>query len=97
MPSVLPSDAHVDLSTAETRSPGQGEPVSPPTAASIRHALLTSGYLVLRDLEVLVEGRRVCLKGKVPSYFMKQMAQTIVLAHPGVEELVDGLQVVRGS
>jgi osmotically-inducible protein OsmY len=45
-------------------------------------------------IEVSVMGRLVILRGRVPSYYMKQLAQAAVLDVPGVHELRNDVQVV---
>lgn len=44
-----------------------------------------SGYFVLRDVQCRVEQGIVTLFGTVPSYYMKQIAQTIILRMEGAE------------
>jgi osmotically-inducible protein OsmY len=46
-------------------------------------------------IEVTVCDRRVLLRGQVPSYFLKQIAQAVALAVPGVRELRNDLEVAR--
>ncbi|MEX1096147.1 MAG: BON domain-containing protein [Planctomycetales bacterium] len=45
----------------------------------VGRALLESGYQRLRFLTVDVEGGRVVLRGRVPSYYFKQVAQTVAM------------------
>ena len=60
----------------------------------VERALRANGYPALRTIEVSVEGRRVILKGGVPSYYMKQMAQAVSLAVAEVQELCNEVEVV---
>jgi osmotically-inducible protein OsmY len=62
-------------------------------ANEIRRALLESGYSALRCLSVVVHERAIVLRGAVPSYFMKQMAQEIVKAVCGAQSLTNRLTV----
>ena len=39
----------------------------------------------------------IVLQGKVPSYYLKQMAQDTVMAVPGVEVLLNELQIEGGN
>ncbi|MEX0715230.1 MAG: BON domain-containing protein [Planctomycetaceae bacterium] len=45
----------------------------------IGQALQDSGYPRLRSLTVDVEGGSVVLRGRVPSYYFKQVAQTVAM------------------
>jgi osmotically-inducible protein OsmY len=58
-------------------------------------ALRVTGYGPLRDMEVTVHARLVVLRGAVPSYYLKQVAQTITLAVPGAHRVRNELAVVR--
>lgn len=62
-------------------------------ARRIDHALRATTYLELRKLDILVEGRVAILRGTVPSYFLKQIAQTAALGVSGVCELQNELDV----
>jgi osmotically-inducible protein OsmY len=61
----------------------------------IGEALRAAGYPPLRAIEVAVCDHLVILRGRVPSYYMKQIAQATVLAVPGVQRLCNDLDVVR--
>jgi osmotically-inducible protein OsmY len=64
-------------------------------AERIRRALNATGYSPLRAIEVAVHDGQISLRGRVPSYFMKQIAQATVMAVPGVGELCNELDVIR--
>jgi osmotically-inducible protein OsmY len=64
-------------------------------AEGVARALRATGYGPLRDVEVTVHARLVILAGRMPSYHMKQVAQTIALAVPGVHQVQNDLQVGR--
>jgi osmotically-inducible protein OsmY len=63
-------------------------------AERVRQALEATGYGPLRRLTVTVLARRVVLAGHVPSYYLKQVAQTAVLAVPGTHQVRNDLDVV---
>jgi hypothetical protein len=63
-------------------------------AERVERALRANGYPALRTIEVSVEGCRVVLKGRVPSYYMKQMAQVVSLAVAEVQELCNEVEVI---
>jgi osmotically-inducible protein OsmY len=66
-------------------------------AERIEHALRASGYGPLRGIEVTVHERLVIFGGRVPSYYLKQLAQAIALAVPGVHQVRNDLDVGRTS
>jgi len=63
-------------------------------ADEVKGALEMTGYPPLRDLVVLEHEGLVVLRGMVPSYHLKQMAQTAVLSVPGIDEVRNELEVV---
>jgi hypothetical protein len=62
-------------------------------ADSVRQSLRASGYLVLSAVGVTVRAGSVALRGTVPSYFMKQIAQEVTRATAGVRSLTNRLTV----
>jgi hypothetical protein len=62
-------------------------------AERVERALRASGYGALRVIEVAVQGRLVILEGRVPSYFLKQVAQATALAVPGTRQVRNNLDV----
>jgi len=62
--------------------------------ARIERALQATGYPPLRNLHIwAVEGVAI-LRGAVPSYYMKQVAQAAVSGVPGVCDVQNELDVV---
>jgi len=66
-------------------------------ADRVERALRATGYGELRTVRVSVSARVVILGGRVSSYYLKQVAQTIALAVPGAHQIGNGLEVVRPS
>ena len=66
-------------------------------AEHVERALCATGYGPLRDIDVTVYSRFVILDGRVPSYFLKQVAQTTALAVPGAHQVRNDLEVGRPS
>jgi osmotically-inducible protein OsmY len=66
-------------------------------AERVERALRATGYGPLRDLEVTVHMQLVILGGRVPSYYLKQVALATTLAVPGVEQVRNDLAVGRPS
>jgi osmotically-inducible protein OsmY len=63
-------------------------------AERVERALHGTGYRSLRDIEISVQARLVTLRGRVPSYYLKQLAQTIALAVPGTKQVRNSLEVL---
>jgi osmotically-inducible protein OsmY len=61
--------------------------------ADVQAALRQSGYGDLHRVDVSVQGTRVCLNGRVSSFFLKQIAQTSVHSVPGITEVQNNLCV----
>jgi osmotically-inducible protein OsmY len=64
-------------------------------AEHVESALCATGYGPLRGIEVTVHARLVILGGRVPSYYLKQVAQTTALAVPGTRQVRNDLYVSR--
>lgn len=62
-------------------------------ADSVEQALRKTGHFPLRAVKVFISGRLVILQGRVPTYYLKQVAQTAALGIPGVEMLCNDLEV----
>lgn len=62
-------------------------------AERIERALHATGYSALRDIEVFVNARIVRLVGRVPSYYLKQIAQVTALAVPGTHQIHNDVDV----
>jgi osmotically-inducible protein OsmY len=75
----------------------QASAESSPLADAVRSALAETGHGWLQRVVVAIEGGSVVLRGKVPSFYLKQMAQTTVMAVPGVEVMRNELQVEGGN
>lgn len=68
-----------------------------PLAQRIRLALRSTGYSNLRTVEVDVRERLVVLSGHVPTYYLKQVAQTAALAVRGMRELRNNVEVASAG
>jgi osmotically-inducible protein OsmY len=64
-------------------------------ADRVVQALRASGHPTLRTLEVTACRQLVILKGRVPSYYVKQLAQVVAMEVVGVQDLLNELQVVQ--
>jgi len=63
-------------------------------AARVDSALQSKGYSPLRLLHVVAHEGHVTLRGRVPSYYMKLVAQETAMTIPGVCGLANELDVV---
>jgi len=59
----------------------------------VQKAIVHSPYVSRRNLCCETQGRRVTLRGRVGSFFQKQMAQEAVRRIDGVEEIENLLEV----
>ena len=60
-------------------------------------ALRATGHMPLRRIEVTVQAQLVILGGRVPSHYLKQVAQRAALAATGVQQVRNDLEVGRPS
>lgn len=60
----------------------------------VEGALRATGYGALRAVAVHATAGVVWLRGRVSSYYLKQVAQATALAVPGTHEIYNGLEVV---
>ena len=56
--------------------------------------LRSTGYVELPHLEIQIVGHAVHLRGRLPSYYLKQKAHHAVLSVPGVAGIIDDIDVV---
>jgi osmotically-inducible protein OsmY len=78
------------------RRPTSGDGSKNGSAAALerlKERLQTAGYASLRSLLVTVDAGCVRLSGRVPSYHLKQVAQSMALTHFGVSNVVNDLVV----
>ncbi|MBX3415158.1 MAG: hypothetical protein KF708_20910 [Pirellulales bacterium] len=82
--------------------------VTPPTGLSqlglarqlekaARACLAGSGYAVLRQVKCEYHQGTLTLRGRVPSYYLKQIAQAKVLSCVGIMRIENSLQVEDGK
>jgi hypothetical protein len=94
-----PTDKHADeekvlFPKAALMTPG---PADVGLTERIERALQATGYGPLRAVEVSVNARFVCLAGRVPSYYLKQIAQATALAIAGTYQIHNRLDVVSSN
>ena len=54
-----------------------------------------SSHLFLRHVECRLEEGVLCLEGKVPTFYLKQAAQSLLKSLEGVDRVVNRLEVVN--
>ncbi|MDA0283339.1 MAG: BON domain-containing protein [Planctomycetota bacterium] len=86
---MSPSPPHSDF--AEDPSPEDRE-----LESSVRNNLQLTGYHQLRRIDVVVEGGRVRLSGRLPKFYLLQLAQQAAMNTEGVVNLDNNIEVVRG-
>lgn len=96
LPSQPSTNEEKDASRASVRLLMQGSE-DLRLAERVERALCATGYGPLRSVEVTVHERLVVLGGRVPSYYLKQLAQTTALAVPGTHQVRNDLDVGRPS
>jgi len=65
--------------------------------AEVRRRLCSAGYAPLRTIDCEYRDGMLVLRGRVPTYFYKQLAQSALLTHPLVKTLVNLIEVVGSS
>ena len=77
--------SHAQASRSQAGSEG--------VALEIRRRLRSAGHWALRSIECEYSEGEVVLRGRVPTYYMKQVAQSVLLADPAVETVVNLIEV----
>lgn len=70
-------------------------PLDSELESSVRSSLQRTGYQQLRRLDVAVEDGRVRLSGRLPQFYLLQLAQQAVMDTEGVVNVDNGIEVVR--
>jgi osmotically-inducible protein OsmY len=66
-------------------------------ALSAQRALHNSQYLALRRVHCWCQDGRLVLEGRVPTFYLLQLAQALVCRLPGVQQVENRLQVQAAS
>lgn len=84
------------LSSARSRScsPSESaEEVDYQMVDDMHHVFRNAGYAQLRHIDVIHQDGRVELQGRVSTYFLKQVAQSVISSLPGVQLVVNNIEV----
>jgi osmotically-inducible protein OsmY len=66
-------------------------------AGRVAGSLHASGHSALRKVKVSATARTITLQGNVPSYYLKQLAQTVAKRVDGVATVVNDTVVLPSS
>lgn len=75
--------------------PSSPRPSSPDLTTRVRLTLQQSQNRTFRNVQVLEDNGIVILTGQLPSYYLKQLLQTVAAAVDGVRRLDNRVEVVR--
>ena len=81
----------------KTTAAAGGEAVGRDVAARVAESLKASGYAALKSVTAEHRGGAILLRGSVPSFYMKQIAQAVASKVHGVAILVNLLSVDSGA
>ncbi len=99
LPSSVPrlQHGHLLMSESAPRPHFAGESSSPDSEleTSVRSSLQKTGYHQLRRLDVVVEDGQVKLSGRLPQFYLLQLAQQAVMKTAGVLNVDNGIEIVR--
>ncbi len=62
-------------------------------ARNIQQALLACGHTSFLSVDVKVNEGRVAITGRVPTYYLKQLVQCLVMQDPSVKSLENDIEV----
>ena len=68
-------------------------PASPHAASALQDQLRSSPYWSVRQLVCYVDQERIVLRGSVPCYYLKQVAQSVAVKTVGVEFVRSDIEV----
>ena len=89
---AMPTDAKI----AAQDDTAQDDPVCPSLSdleAQVKEKLHFTQHAALRCVTYSIEGDTVVLFGRVPSYYLKQLAQVKVTCVPGIERVDNRIEV----
>jgi BON domain len=78
---------------SQIRAAALEAPASPPSASALQQQLQSSPYWSVRQLICHVDEGRVIVRGTVPCFYLKQVAQSLALKTVGVGPLWSDIEV----
>jgi osmotically-inducible protein OsmY len=88
-----PPENSQDQSWVGDAGAGPSSPADRKLSEQVIQCLRATGYLSLRELSIFSADGVVILKGRVPSYYLKQVVHCTVRDLPGVGEVRDYVEV----
>ena len=85
------------MTTADDRHSIDCNTPTSPIRRMAEERLRDSGYLALREVACIAHDDEVHLHGRLPSYFLKQLAQEIAARVAGVRRVINRIDVCRPS
>jgi osmotically-inducible protein OsmY len=70
------------------------EPKAEKTLALAKERILRHSHLSIQRIWCEYDGKRLYLRGQVPSFYLKQLAQTAVSGLDGVSQVVNEIEVI---
>jgi hypothetical protein len=74
-------------------SPTRPPPLLNPGVSALQRQFHTSPYWSIRQLVCEIDRERIVLRGTVPTYYLKQVAQSLALKAIGIERLHSDIEV----
>ena len=90
------SAAH-DLNRESSPAAGQVLTTEPPALGDVEGRFRQSGYLALRDITCEVQGGVLSLRGRLSSFYLKQIAQAIAIEADGVRAVINEIEVITST
>jgi hypothetical protein len=87
-------DAVMDLMVLPSSTSGLTSAQPPARGRKTEDLLCQSGYLAHRDVTCVVSDGVLYLRGRVPSYYLKQVAQEIAAGVEGVRLVINRIEVI---
>jgi hypothetical protein len=93
-PQQFPAEAAETLSLENAADPVAKTAARLLPDEAVGRALRATGYLALRDIQVEIDRGIAMLRGRVPTYHQKQLAQAVAQKVNGVRGIANGIEVV---
>jgi hypothetical protein len=74
-------------------SPTRPAPLSSTGVSALQRQFRTSAYWSIRQIVCEIDREQIVLRGTVPSYYLKQVAQSLALKAIGVERVHSHIEV----
>jgi len=92
------NDIMANLAELTWMAAGAAAPLSPPESGVAELAesrLRSNSYLALKNVSCEYQQGRLILRGCLPTYYLKQLAQEVVARLDGVDQIVNQIDVLE--